>query len=513
MIGKTMLGLIVLAIGLSTIPAFAETEILSPLAQYSQGASIQEIQCRDSKVLMETTRGTPACVNEESVQKVQQRGWVAVPALQQDDTEILDIPTEISTKKITTGNMNNTYDGIYELGPMADFWPQYSLTFPEQVIVGEQFEVVLDYTFVIPSEEEDDDGVEFLDYEDPEKVCSEGCLEYWISTDSKFHIGRNAYVDLLNDTDYVLHGIANDTRYLPIRAFEHGTMLPLFNNTQPHQKTFTFVINEPDTEYPFGEIRIDFSGDGGGWIYFYVEPGNTVRLSDEPIIVTGEGVPQLVMNHPTNSTAKTLPQDPLSGVDDPKKLMHELAAFFEEYYSEGDVEAELRLSNFTDAFIDRFFTLYPDLRTQSFVPSLQFILPSVYAQSNPTSFVYGNAYYYDLDNSKVLLKNTEICAYTKTYQTYNQVMNGRTHVCDKTDASGSFSLVGVPQGINLYLGAHTEGDDIKVVKNNNLNLHIYYAPTFISVNSGTINAGDFTLPSSGIQSLAFKLLGELEVRG
>ena len=111
-----------------------------------------------------------------------------------------------------------------------------------------------------------------------------------------------------------------------------------------------------------------------------------------------------------------------------------------------------------------------------------------------------------MDN-KVLLKNTEICAYTKTYQTFNRVMNGQTHVCDKTDTSGSFSLVSVPRDINLHLAAHTEGDDIKVVKNNNLNLHIHYDPTHISVNNGIINADNFTLPSSGTQSLAFKLLG------
>ena len=31
------------------------------------------------------------------------------------------------------------------------FWPQYTMIFPKQVQVGEPFNVVLDYTFVIPS--------------------------------------------------------------------------------------------------------------------------------------------------------------------------------------------------------------------------------------------------------------------------------------------------------------------------------------------------------------------------
>ncbi len=79
MIGKTMLGLVILAIGLFTIPAFAETEtILSPHKQFQNGTPLQEIQCRDSKVLMETNRGTPACVNENSVERLEGIGFEKV---------------------------------------------------------------------------------------------------------------------------------------------------------------------------------------------------------------------------------------------------------------------------------------------------------------------------------------------------------------------------------------------------------------------------------------------------
>lgn len=84
------------------------------------------------------------------------------------------------------------------------------------------------------------------------------------------------------------------------------------------------------------------------------------------------------------------------------------------------------------------------------------------------------------------------------------------HTCDQTDTSGHFSLASVPQGTQLHIGTHAEGDDIKVIKNNNLDLHIHYTQSPISVNSGITNVGEFTLPSSGTESLAFKLLGELE---
>ena len=76
---KTMLGLVVLAIGLSTIPAFAESEtILSPYQQFQNGTPINQIQCRDSMILMESPRNTPACVNESSIEKLENKGFILV---------------------------------------------------------------------------------------------------------------------------------------------------------------------------------------------------------------------------------------------------------------------------------------------------------------------------------------------------------------------------------------------------------------------------------------------------
>ena len=76
---KTTLGLVVLAIGLSIIPAFAESEtILSPYQQFKNGTPINQIQCSDSKILMESTRNTPACVNESSIEKLEGKGFILV---------------------------------------------------------------------------------------------------------------------------------------------------------------------------------------------------------------------------------------------------------------------------------------------------------------------------------------------------------------------------------------------------------------------------------------------------
>jgi len=405
----------------------AHAEVPPPLKQLASGVPPGEIRCNGDMVPIQNG-GRPACVSESSAQKLQQRGWTVVRQLQ-DRTDAPDVQSEIPANMITIGNMDKTTMAASEGGPPSLFLPLYSLTFPEQVRVGERFEIVLDYTFIVPGLDDDDDGVEFLNYEEPEFVCDEECLAgvTWYGT--KFHISRNAYVDLLDDDDYVMTGRGYDKRHIPIREFESGTMLPVLNNTHPQQKTFTFVINEPDTEYPFGNIYIESNADGEGRIHFYVGPDGTVRLSDEPIMVEGEDVPRLVRNLPDPTSVPTYvtPRDPLSGISDPEKLIHDLAPFLEEHYPDS-AEAELRLANFTDAFIDRFFELYPDLRTQSSDSSLQSILPSAYAQAPPTSFVYGEAYYYDLDNNRVTLKNTEICAYTKQGSDFSPVKNGRTHM-------------------------------------------------------------------------------------
>ena len=48
-----------------------------PLKQFNLGIPIFEIQCKDSLVLIQKHDGSPACVKEQSVLKLTERGWVA----------------------------------------------------------------------------------------------------------------------------------------------------------------------------------------------------------------------------------------------------------------------------------------------------------------------------------------------------------------------------------------------------------------------------------------------------
>ena len=259
MIGKTMLG-VILAIGLSMVPAFAEID--TPYKQFQNGTPLEQIQCRDSKVLMETNRAMPACVNDISVEKMTGLGWNPVQQEKSDDLEMqLDEKLEITSEsKPAKNNLDSTQsssetgsprdsetinmittgspDGQNKIGELGfEAFPHYTLTFPEQVIVGDQFDVVLDYTFVVPSVRTDENGLESPDYTNYAKKCLDECMDVIKNRGSEFHVMKNSFVDLQNDDDYVFFASNNDTRYLPIREFDHGNVAPIFNNTHPQQKT------------------------------------------------------------------------------------------------------------------------------------------------------------------------------------------------------------------------------------------------------------------------------------
>lgn len=74
--------------GMATIPALADTP--PPLVQYNSGIPIHETQCRDSRMLMESPSGTPACLYEKSAKALQQRGWVLVQTMH--DNQLVEKP-------------------------------------------------------------------------------------------------------------------------------------------------------------------------------------------------------------------------------------------------------------------------------------------------------------------------------------------------------------------------------------------------------------------------------------
>ncbi len=416
-------------------------------------------------------------------------------------------------KMITATNIGrNSDDVVGEAGPgsRTQFWPQRSLTFPDTVKVGEEFDVIMDYSFIIPSVNDDEFGIEFLDYVEPERICTvEEC------GDLKIRVSLNESVDLVNRDDYVFEGNFTNTQYAIHLSSQYGWVTVPFNNALPQQEVFTLKINEPTVDYRFGTIFISYATFmDDGTIYFYVGPDNTVHLSDKEISVPGEGPSQLA-----EATPYYAPRNASETKGDvPDRFLPDYAEFLREHYAHVDIGQLLRNENFTEPFIDKFFRLYPDLKPQAFIPSMHWILPQAFAQSTPPSFsfVYGNLKYYDSSSTLSILGNAKICAFDTENGKLTPLYNGQTQVCEFSSSDGSFRLH-VPTmdpngsgGADLVLKAYSESPNVVVYKNNNQNMHSISGSSPITNLTDSIhNYGDFTLPKYQISNKAFWVIHEL----
>ena len=82
--------LAVLAVGV-LMPAFAE--YISPAKQVRDGIPLNQIQCNNQRILLESPAGRPACVFAGTAEKLSQRGWNVV--LLEPATDIKSIDKEL----------------------------------------------------------------------------------------------------------------------------------------------------------------------------------------------------------------------------------------------------------------------------------------------------------------------------------------------------------------------------------------------------------------------------------
>ena len=401
------------------------------------GVPVEELFCTNpSHVLVTRNIGKVACVFEETAEKT---GWeiidISTLTIKKTTTQNPDPNTQTVTKvlktditkiskQLTKTNIGKISDMTFELGSNLMFWPQYTLTFPEQVRIGEKFDVVMDYQFIIPATDDDENGVEVVVWdEEPEGVCSKeycGNMKIWI--------GQYSNIDLINRPDYIFDNKGTDTEFKPNISTKVGYVKPIFNNTTPQQETFTFVINKPTIDYNLGEIIVGYYPTDDTTIHFYTSPNGVVYLSKNPITSESVNVDSTIPDGVSANTLSNIELVNVTLVEDysfitPKnssEIPHEdpplseipiLAAFFKENYPDANIEEELKSANFTQNWIDKFFEQNPELRVQSYIPSLHWILPQAYGASPNLSYIYGNLKYYDSSNNLVPLSNIKVCAF------------------------------------------------------------------------------------------------------
>ncbi len=248
MIKMTLLGLLVITVVIGIMPALAETKILSPFKQYSSGIPIDEIQCSDDKVLMESPRNTPACVNEGSVEKLSDMGFVKVETVS-NASDLKSNGMESKTITIQSNSLDtfdNSTAGVGELYgagnpiPICVLPSSISLQVPDRVQIGQTFDVTVTSSFELTQQQLDD-------YNETYRTEFDNARELWdtfcyIADWEIYSIKSHANYDL-SGTDLSYYGkTILEHYYPPFEVYSHNLTGLTFDG---NPTTFQMTINEP----------------------------------------------------------------------------------------------------------------------------------------------------------------------------------------------------------------------------------------------------------------------------
>ena len=566
-----MLGLVLATVALSGVMSVTSAEtVLTPLQQVRDGVMVSEIVCSEDRVLMVSPSGSPACVFEESVPELKTR-WMATDTMDHDnillpyDSDLKDTKNQIPTNKTTTGNMNNVdmgetpkniptsdnsinYDAelmsilekdliftnktretdpnkLYSLlsHKVTLEWPIYNVTYPRTAQVGVPFDVIYNYSFVIPDEETGS-------YVNFNEQCSEyGCGRML------FYAKVSSYVNVTSDNlEYDRDFMGGKT--IPMTNVTIYEYHPEFDNTRPLEETFTFVINEPDIDYRIGEIHVQIQlSHNDGLVYFYVgEDGNIIfdpmmkketfeqsslAKSDAPSAIKAASVIRTELNklqeRPPAWTTNTA-QYPVGLRDGPPP---ELYGFFAEKllreYPGENFEEFFAYHNFTQTWIDDFLNAMPHLKPDDSLTSqaMDFLasymlLPLAYGAEDIT-FVFGQLVNTDEDGSPVFVHGGTVCAYDRDSFGLNPIIVDNEHVCSETAQSGTF-VFNVPTidpsgsgNTDLVLKAFAKNSHFEFFLNNELGkVEITDNTQFDNISTSMLDVGFFDISeqqgSSGV---------------
>ena len=494
-----VLGLVLAVIALSGVMSVASAETVpSPLQQMRDGVMASEIVCSGDRVLMTSPSGMPACVFEESVLELETR-WMATDTMDNDnillpyDSDLKNTKIQISTNKTTTGNMNNVdmgeapkniptsdnsinYDAelmsilekdliftnkneetdLNTLHTLRNFelykWPIYNVTYPRTAQVGVPFNVIYNYSFAIPDEETGS-------YVNFNEQCHEDRC-------GRMHFTAivSSYVNVTSDNLEYARDL-NGGKTIPMTNRTVYEYHPEFDNTQPLEETFTFVINEPDIDYRIGKIHVQIqSSHNDDLVYFYVgEDGNIIfdpmlkkeifeqsslAKSDVPSVTKAASVIRTELNklqeRPGDWTTNIV-YAPVGLRDGPPPELYGLFAesLLRNYPGENFEELFI-YHNFTQTWIDDFLNAMPHLKPDDSLTSqamdflASYMLLSLAYGAEDITFVFGQLVNTDEDGSTVFVHGGTVCAYDRNDFELNSIIVNNEHVCSETAQSGTF---------------------------------------------------------------------------
>ena len=431
----TLVALAVLSLlAVNDFSAFGESEkiTISPYKQYQQGIPINQILCSDSKILLESARNTPACVNENSVEKLLDRGFVMV-------TTTSPVSFEMNSEKYvySGGGIESKGHGTSKFIPAL-----YTIDIPTSLSVGETFSIPYTLSWYHPNGDPvyldttitNIEGlrneIRFFMSEEftilKEDIFFEAKMadlysphygdwhmfdEYYSSDMIYGTIEVRLDKPLYHDRDMIIFIIGDDELKFQTQRTDDGIVIVASDKlTDEYDKTqFFHTFNH----YEDGDTE---------WRY-------EIFYNDDV-----EHVPQI------RTAPQVVPDEPQINLYPEDHVWPDLAEFFRNVIKNGgDLSEYLETPTFTQEFIDDFTDVYPEFKLQS-------ARQTTGEQNSPRQFlVYGNYFVNSGGSSGIDIENARVCAYDKNLTTgsHQILLNGQTPVCDITDSNGYFSMHGI----------------------------------------------------------------------
>ena len=245
----------------SSSMAFSSS-IDSPKHQLESGIAPENVICKENLVLTIRTNGQPACVTERTADKL---NWKIIPHNVSEEIitpEIHEsgISIVLSNERIIThsssvvSNSTSSFSSSMTYGCPTNL-PTYTIDTPSQVPVGEEFDIIIDYSYVIPDVD--------AGYEDPDEIFDpsqhhESCLK------NEILIRSPSFVKIL-DQHYVNEAHQERWDMSPPVLRNEGVIPYEFDNTGPQQEIITMKIEQPR----FGDQIAEL----------YISPGNIIGVT------------------------------------------------------------------------------------------------------------------------------------------------------------------------------------------------------------------------------------------
>ena len=349
--------LLLIGMGIFVISATATTtvaaspDVPSPLKQFNLGILLDEIQCNDSKVLVESPTGKPACVMENTTYKLQERGWRAIP-----DSAVSDKPLTATNDVKDDDAGQATYETVNQKGhghyhqshmpfPLVDtsFQLDSGILAPNQPIT-----VTYNKTFLVEPDDHESDSLSIV-FHTPSQIA----VEFSDTSSIRTH----------NITDRHTYAYLGDRGYrIALYHFEdHGLT---FNNT------VTLTLAGPlSTDENFMSIAIA----GGDQIYYLLEQqeDGSINLIQKPEWDSDDYAQEyfepyrIQHEEARKQTASRSDSSDQTNKYIERKWWSQIADFLREQHKQGNHLDWMTTGEFSDRFIKDFTAAYPDLRVQS----------------------------------------------------------------------------------------------------------------------------------------------------